>query len=106
MSAASEFPLFCPEAGEEYLGEDAQRAMRASYERVALTYLERHLTQSAEESRKLRARYAEPLIGECRVEGLLGLLAQCVDPSDTQLYMTSQLTHALQVVSAMRAEGV
>jgi hypothetical protein len=41
-----------------------------------------------------------------RVWDLLERLAQCIDPSDGRLFGASQLVHVLQMLEAMRADGL
>jgi predicted HD phosphohydrolase len=54
----------------------------------------------------LRRKYEAPILGEVRVWDQIQRLALCIDPTDSRLYTTSQLTHVLQVIEAMESDGV
>ncbi len=63
--------------------------------------------QTLESVAALKEKYeTQPIIGEVRVQRLLELLAQVIDPSNVFLYCTSQLTHTLQVLESMEESGV
>lgn len=54
----------------------------------------------------LTEKYREPVFGRLHVSELLAKLAFCIDEQDPDLGCVSQLTHALQVVEGMIADGV
>ncbi len=76
------------------------------YRAAARPIEQRHLLQTADTVATLRRRYADPVFGEVRVFELVERLAQCVDPTDCRLFGASQLTHVLQMIEAMDADGV
>ena len=66
----------------------------------------RHQEQTVELVEALRARYRDPVLGEVAVFELIERLGLCVDPTDCRLFGASQLTHVLQMIEAMEADGV
>ncbi len=78
----------------------------AAFEAKALDIVDRHRRQGIAEVESLRARYAEPILGEMLVWDLIRGLGEVHDPTDTQLGSTSQLIHTLNVAAAMEADGV
>ena len=62
--------------------------------------------QTLDDVARLRKKYEQPIIGEVRVERLLELLAQVVDPTNLWLFCGSQLTHSLQVLESMEKAGI
>lgn len=62
--------------------------------------------QTLDDVARLRKKYEQPIIGEVRVERLLELLAQIIDPTNSYLYCGSQLTHTLQVLESMEKAGI
>jgi hypothetical protein len=62
--------------------------------------------QTLEDVARLRKKYEQPILGEVRVERLLELLAQIIDPTNFYLYVGSQLTHTLQVLESMEQAGI
>jgi hypothetical protein len=65
----------------------------------------RHAAQSLDDVARLRARYAEPIVGDEAPVRLVEMLGQVVDPANPFLGCASQLTHVLQVLDAMDADG-
>lgn len=68
--------------------------------------LERHDAQTRDDVAALAAKYEAPIFGDVRVYDLVERQALCIDAVDGQLGCVSQLTHALQVVEAMQADGI
>src|SRR5262245_5188005 len=68
--------------------------------------LERHEAQTRDDVDRLSTKYCEPIYGEVLVWDLFPILARSIDPTDPGLGCASQLTHTLQVVEAMRDDGV
>lgn len=66
----------------------------------------RHRAQTEATVAALRAKYEQPIIGDVRVWDQLQRLALCIDPTDSQLYTTSQLVHVLQVIEGMAHDGI
>ncbi|MFN8019519.1 MAG: inositol oxygenase family protein [Acidimicrobiales bacterium] len=66
----------------------------------------RHLAQTEATVAKLRAKYEAPIVGDVRVWDQVLRLAACIDPTDSQLYNTSQLVHVLQVIEGMAHDGI
>ncbi len=66
----------------------------------------RHRAQTEATVAALRAKYEQPLIGDVRVWDQIQRLALCIDPTDSQLYTTSQLVHVLQVIEGMAHDGI
>mgnify|MGYP000001614978 CR=1 FL=1 len=66
----------------------------------------RHRAQTEATVEALRAKYADPIIGDVRMWDQIERLAQCIDPTDSQLYTTSQLVHVLQVIEGMGHDGI
>ena len=64
------------------------------------------LARLEEQVTALRAKYARPVFGLVNTWDLLEQLGGCVDPADPVLYGASQQLHALQVLTAMEADGV
>jgi hypothetical protein len=79
---------------------------RASQQMAADAIIERHDGQTIEDIERLTERYRRPVFGEVDTWELLLMLGQCVDPTDLRLGSASQLTHVLQVLDAMVADGV
>jgi hypothetical protein len=75
------------------------------FQRRAKAINARHAEQTPEDVRRLQARYADPIIGEDEPVRLVEMLGQVVDPANPYLGCTSQLTHVLQVLDAMEADG-
>ena len=67
---------------------------------------ERHSRQTRDDVAALTAKYREPVFGEMHVWDIFPILGGCIDPTDSMLGATSQLTHILQVVDAMRDDDV
>jgi hypothetical protein len=76
------------------------------FQRDATTLFNSRRNQTVETVAALKEKYTQPIIGEVRVQRLLELLAQVIDPSNLFLYCTSQLTHTLQVLESMEEAGV
>lgn len=72
----------------------------------AVTIIDRHKAQTADDVAALRARYEAPAFGHCDVYELVERLGQCVDTSDRRLFGASQLTHVLLMIEAMEDDGV
>ena len=66
----------------------------------------RHQAQTEATVEALRRKYEQPLIGDVRVWDQIQRLALCIDPTDSQLYTTSQLVHVLQVIEGMAHDGI
>lgn len=66
----------------------------------------RHRAQTEATVEALRRKYEEPILGAVRVWDQIERLAQCIDPTDSQLYTTSQLVHVLQVIEGMAHDGI
>jgi hypothetical protein len=66
----------------------------------------RHDRQSPETLQALAQKYSQPIFGEIEVYRLLEMLAHCIDPTNTLLYCTSQLTHTLHVVEGLVQAGI
>lgn len=81
---------------------EEEQAFRAA----AAEIVARHDAQTAARVTELQARYATPTFGTVPVYSLIERLGQCVDPTDCRLFGASQLTHVLQVIEAMEADGV
>ncbi len=76
------------------------------FETRARAIMARHNQQDVETISALEKKYQQPIFGEIEVYRLLELMAQVIDPTNTFLYCTSQLTHALQVVESMEQAGI
>ena len=78
----------------------AERAARIRYDALPPDV-------KAELPMRLEATYRDtPVLGTTTVYDALGELAQIIDPLDPYLGAVSQLTHQLQLVSAMEDDGV
>jgi hypothetical protein len=62
--------------------------------------------QTVAEAAALKARYAQPIFGEVRMWDMIEKLVHCIDPTDLQIFATSQIVHVKQVLAAMEREGV
>jgi hypothetical protein len=67
----------------------------------AETIYQRHFDQDLDKVQKLKNRYSKNVFGKIKVVDAIRMLSECVDPSDTELFCTSQLVHTLQVVESM-----
>jgi Myo-inositol oxygenase len=92
-------------AGYEIRDVETNEAARRFRDEAVATAA-RHERQTVADVAALRAKYREPVLGDVHVWDLYPILAGCIDPSDPTLGATSQLTHVLQVVDAMRDDGV
>jgi inositol oxygenase len=91
------------------VGYDVRRYDRLPTRRFwadAMPYAQRHEAQTLATVQELRERYRTPVFGEVTVWSRLGLLAHVIDRFDPILMNASQEVHTLQMVEAMRADGV
>lgn len=79
---------------------------RENFENRAKSIVKEHNKQDTEKVILLKKKYSKPVFGKVRVWNLLKDLSHCIDPTDPQLYCTSQLVHTLQVVEGMENDGV
>ncbi len=79
---------------------------RLAFSERAKAIIEQHRAQTAETVKALERKYSAPVLGKVQVWDLLERLSQCVDPTDSGLYGTSQLVHVLQVLEAMEDDGI
>lgn len=79
---------------------------RLAFSAQAKAIVEQHRSQTAETVDALNRKYSQPVLGSARVWDLLGMLGQCVDPTDAGLYGASQLVHVLQVLESMEDDGI
>lgn len=98
-------PLFRKEPGE-YMTAEEQAEWRSAYEDRAKTLYQGHFRQSQEIALGLRRKYARPIFGRMHIIDVLRRLGECVDPTDTELYLVNQLLHTLQVACGMEEDGV
>ncbi len=98
-------PIFRKEVGE-YLTQDQQRDVRIRFDKKAKALFEKRFTQDVATVEMLRSKYKTPIFGEMYMYDALLRLGECVDPTDTELYCTSQLVHCLQVAESMEKSGV
>lgn len=85
---------------------DREVLLREEFKRNSDEINARHFQQTRETVVGLREKYLDPVIGRTHVWPLFDKLAVCIDPTDTQLNCTSQLTHALQVAEGMTEAGI
>ena len=83
-----------------------QMLIKGDYIACAESIYERHFRQSVEDVGSLSNKYSAPVVGTMKVFEAFLLLGQCIDPSDTELFCTNQLTHSLQVAEAMECDGL
>jgi predicted HD phosphohydrolase len=86
-------------------GSPAHRAAQQQRD-LQRQILERHDRQSIADVEALNDRYRTPVFGSVRPMDLFLMLGECLDPTDNLLGCASQLTHSLQVIEAMRCDGV
>jgi hypothetical protein len=86
-------------------GSPEHRAAQAQRD-LQQQILERHDRQSIADVEALNDRYRTPVFGSVRPMDLFLMLGECLDPTDNLLGCASQLTHSLQVIEAMRRDGV
>jgi hypothetical protein len=98
-------PVFRKEPGE-YMTPEEQAFWRDRYEDEAKRLYKGHFRQSPELSISLRKKYEGPIFGEVYVFDILHRLAECIDPTDTELYCVDQLVHTLQVAEGMEKDGI
>ncbi|WP_137136462.1 inositol oxygenase family protein [Rhizobium sp. FKY42] len=98
-------PLFRKEPGE-YMTADEQAVWRIAYEDRAKTLYQGHFRQSPEIASELRRKYERPIFGRVKIIDVLRRLGECVDPTDTELYLVNQLIHTLQVACGMEEDGI
>jgi hypothetical protein len=95
----------CISRDRDFLPEKARHQKNQFLDQAKVTY-ERHLGQTQEMVAALEKKYEQPVLGRVPVWNLMERLAQCIDPSDPQLFCVSQLIHALQVVEGMERDGI
>jgi inositol oxygenase len=78
----------------------------AAFVENSLSISARRNAQTKGDVQVLNEKYREPVFGRLCVSDLLAKLALCIDEQDADLACVSQLTHALQVVEGMIADGV
>ena len=66
----------------------------------------RRNAQTRNDVQTLKEKYQEPVFGRILVSDLLAKLALCIDEVDPDMACVSQLTHTLQVVEGMIADGI
>jgi inositol oxygenase len=96
-------------SGYELRRVDAQPVrsrFEAEFRQNAKAIEDRHRAQSRADVDRLRAQYAEPVFGRARVWDLVVQQAQCVDRSDSGLFLASQEVHVLQMLDGMHGDGV
>jgi predicted HD phosphohydrolase len=98
-------PVFRKEPGE-YMTAEEQAYWRSKYEEEAKRLYKGHFRQTPELALSLRKKYEPPVFGEVYVYDLLHRLAECIDPTDTELYCVDQLVHTLQVAEGMIDDGI
>jgi predicted HD phosphohydrolase len=98
-------PLFRKEPGE-YPTKEEQNMWRDEYERRAKELHKGHFRQDPELALSLREKYKVPIFGKMKVYDALRMLAECIDPTDTELYCVDQLIHTLQVANGMEDDGI
>lgn len=87
--------------------DEAGRDPRLGQQEAAEAVIVRaHVGHTLEDHARLTQRYATPVFGTISPWDLVMMLGQCVDPTDRLLGTASQLTHVLQILDAMRADGV
>lgn len=98
-------PIFRKELGE-YLTQEEQQMWRDEYERRAKELHKGHFRQEPELALALREKYKTTTFGKMKVYDALRMLAECIDPTDTELYCVDQLVHTLQVANGMEQDGI
>ncbi|MCG6873296.1 MAG: inositol oxygenase [Gammaproteobacteria bacterium] len=83
-----------------------QQELQDAFRNNSLEIRNRHGQQTREQAAALAKKYEKPVFGSCQVFDLIRRLAECVDPTDTGLFNTSQLVHTLQVVESMEDSGL
>lgn len=78
----------------------------AAFVENSLSISERRKAQTRSDVQALNEKYREPVLGRLYMSDLLAKLALCIDEQDPDLACVSQLTHALQVVEGMTADGI
>jgi predicted HD phosphohydrolase len=97
--------VFRKEPGE-YMTAQEQARWRDAYEAEARTLYLDHFRQNREQALGLRDKYRTPIFGIVPVIDVLRRLAECIDPTDTELYCVNQLVHTLQVAGGMEQDGI
>jgi predicted HD phosphohydrolase len=98
-------PIFRKERGE-YPTQEEQQMWRDEYERRAKELHKGHFRQDPELALALREKYKPMTFGKMKVYDALRMLAECIDPTDTELYCVDQLVHTLQVANGMEEDGI
>ena len=98
-------PIFRKFAGE-YRTIEAQLALKKAFDNRARDLTAKHFLQTPEQVKHLKTSLAAPQFGRTKLAELFGMLASCIDETDTELYVTSQLTHILQVAEGMERAGI
>ncbi len=83
----------------------APQALADGFRARAQAINARHAAQTVDTVAALRAKYAAPVFGRIAVWRAIEMLAQCIDPTDTRLWGSSQQLHVLQILDAMENEG-
>jgi predicted HD phosphohydrolase len=79
---------------------------RSAYELRSRDIIKLHASQSLQDVSNLKRKYERPVFGHVTVWSLIEKLAQCIDPSDTNLLAVSQQIHVLQILEEMESDGV
>lgn len=75
--------------------------MKENFDANAKTIKMKHFSQTVEQIQALNEKYNKPVFGTVSPWSLIEKLAQAVDPTDRELYCTSQWIHTWQVLEAM-----
>lgn len=86
---------------DEVLSVEENLELRKRFEVDAEAIYKRHFEQDIDRIALLRKKYTKSVIGKMKVIDAIRLLGECIDPSDTELFCTSQLMHTLQVAESI-----
>jgi hypothetical protein len=86
--------------------EPVEPANAGSFIENSFPIVARRNSQTRSDVQALNEKYREPVFGRLHVSDLLAQLAFCIDEQDVDLACVSQLTHVLQVVEGMIADGI
>lgn len=84
----------------------AREPANAPFKENSRRIIARRSAQTSSDVLALHEKYREPVFGRVRMPDLLAKLALCIDEQDVALGCASQLTHCLQVVEGMVADGI
>lgn len=79
---------------------------RDLFDKEAVKIHQRHRSQTLDDVAALNEKYRQPALGMVRVSEVVLKLNLVTDPTDKELYKTTQWGHCVQVIAMMEQEGI